>query len=169
MAVEHAFRVARGTRGVAERAGCLLVQLRPLKISALSRHDLFIAEHVRPIGLRHVLAGGHDDPALNTRALASDALDQRPEVGIKKDVAIFSMVDDVDDLFREQPRIDRVTNKARAGGAVIGLHVPVVVPRQRGDAIALLQIPGLHGIGQLPGAEKTVSIGIAVARIIPGN
>ena len=62
-----------------------------------------------------------------------------------------------------------MADKARAGGAVIGLHVPVVVPCQRGNAIALLQIPGLHGIGQLPGAGKTVSVGIAVARIIPGD
>ena len=138
MTIEHAFGVPRGTRGVAERAGCLLVQLGPLKVSALRRHDLFVTEHISAVGLRHVLAGGHDDPALNTRALASDAFDQRPEVGVKENIAIFGMVDDVDDLFREQPGVDRVANEARAGRAVVGLHVTVVIPGQRGEAVARL-------------------------------
>ncbi|CAI8398518.1 MAG: Uncharacterised protein [Halieaceae bacterium] len=101
MAVEHAFRVARGARGVAERAGRLLVEFGPFKISSLRRHDFFVAKHIRAIGVRHVLAGGHDDPALNTCALAGDPLDQGPEVGVKEDVAIFSVIDDVDDLLWE--------------------------------------------------------------------
>ena len=43
----------------------------------------------------------------------------------------------------------------------------VVIPGQRGDAIARLQVPGLHGIGQLSCPRKTVAIGVAVARIVP--
>ena len=107
-------------------------------MGALRRHDLFVTEHIGAVGLRHVLAGGHDDPALNTRALASDTFDQRPEVGVKENIAIFGMVDDVDDLFREQPGVDRVANEARAGRAVVGLHVTVVIPGQRGDTVARL-------------------------------
>ena len=138
MAVEHAFGVARSARGVTERAGRLLVQLGPCKFSTLGRHDLLVAKHIGSIGLWHVLTGGHNDPALDTRALASDPLDQGPEVGVKEDVAIFGVIDDVDDLFWEKPRVDGVTDEARAGRAVVGLHMTVVIPSQRGDAVTRL-------------------------------
>jgi hypothetical protein len=49
-----------------------------------------------------VLAGGHDDPALNARALCCNPFDQRQEVRVKEDVAIFGVVNDVDDLFWKQ-------------------------------------------------------------------
>ena len=99
MAIEHAFGVARCARGVAKRAGRLLIELRPLKVGALVGHDLFVTEHVRAISLRHVFAGGHDHPALDTRALTSDALDQRPKVWVEEDVAVLGMVDDVNNLL----------------------------------------------------------------------
>ena len=62
-----------------------------------------------------------------------------------------------------------MADKARARRGVIGLHVPVVIPRQGRDAIALIKAPGLHGISQLTGASKTIPVGIPVAGIVPGD
>ena len=63
-------------------------------------------------------------------------LDQRREGEIEEQVSVLGVVDDVGDLLRKQPRIDRVQHRPRAGDAVVELQVAVAVPRERGDAIA---------------------------------
>ena len=116
-----------------------------------------------------MLASRHNHPALDAGALTCQPLDQRPKIGVEEHVAVFSMIDDVDDLLGEQSRVDGMAHKARARRAVIRLHMAVVVPGQRGDAIALRESPALHGVGQLAGTSETLAIRVAVARVVPGN
>jgi hypothetical protein len=48
------------------------------------------------------------------------------------------MVDDVADVVLRQARIDRVADRLHARRGVVGLQVPMVVPRQSADAIVRL-------------------------------
>jgi hypothetical protein len=48
------------------------------------------------------------------------------------------VIDDPDDLLGEQPRINRVVDRADAENSVPAFQVPPGVPAQRGDAIAEL-------------------------------
>ena len=147
----------------------MLVELRPFKDITLCCHKIFVAQYVGLIGIRHMLPGRHNHPALNPRALAGDALNQGPKIGVEKHVAILGVVDDVDNLLGKQPWIDGVTNKSRAGRTVVGFHVPVVVPCQGGDAVTALQLPALHRVSQLASACKALTIGIAMTGVISGN
>ena len=51
--------------------------------------------------LGHVLGRCHHDPAFYIGALRCHLLDQGPEVWIKKDVLVFRMIDNVNNLFWE--------------------------------------------------------------------
>ena len=114
MTVEHTFRIARGSRGVTQRTGDLLVQIGPLKHIALGAHQVFVAHHIGPITLWHMLARCHNDPALDGRTLVGDTFNQRPKIGVKKHVSILGMINNVDNLLRKQTRVNRVTDIARA-------------------------------------------------------
>jgi hypothetical protein len=47
--------------------------------------------------------------------------------------------------------------------------VPEVVPRQRRDAVALLQAEALQGIGELARARECLAKGVAVTRMVRGD
>jgi hypothetical protein len=66
-------------------------------------------------------------------------LDQRLEIGIEEHVAVFGVVDDVDELLVEQARIDRVQHAPGAGHPVIEFEVPPRIPGEGCDAIALAE------------------------------
>ena len=46
--------------------------------------------------------------------------------------------------------------------------MPVIIPGQRSNAIALVKPPSLHGIGELARAPKAIPIGISVTGVVPG-
>ena len=76
------------------------------------------------------------------------------------------MLDDVLDLLREQARIDRVQDVARARDAVVELEVPVVVPGERADAIRFLHSEFPQCVRYLRRAGKSVAVGVTMARIV---
>ena len=96
-------------------------------------------------------------------------LDQRQEVRVHKHELVLGVIDDVDDLFREQPRVDRVADVAAAGAGIVGLEMPVVVPGQGRDPRTARQTVARQGIGELPGALECLPVGIAVPGVIPGH
>ena len=61
--------------------------------------------------------------------LIRNCLDERHKHRVEKQYAIFSVVDDVDEMLGKQPRVDRMQYIARARDTVIELQVPVIVPR----------------------------------------
>ena len=82
-------------------------------------------------------------------------------------MAILGMIDDVGDLVGEQARVDGVTDRAHAGDAVVQLEVAMVVPRERGDALAGPDAESvLQGAGQLLRALAERGIGGPVHRRI---
>ena len=137
MAVEHAFRVAGGPRGVAERAGRILVELWPVIVCGGRRDQFLVAEQVLHRELRHLASVAQRHPAAHQRELRRQHLDQGREDRIEEDKPVLGMMHDVLKLFRKQSRVDGVQHAAGAGDAVIGLEMPIAVPRQRRDAIAM--------------------------------
>ena len=80
MAVQNSFGVARRARGVAERAGRILVEHRPGVVRRTLLDQVFIAQQVVNAGVfRHVGVIGHGDERLDRLAAAGDGLDQRQE------------------------------------------------------------------------------------------
>jgi hypothetical protein len=75
-------------------------------------------------------------------------LDQGREEGIKEDEAVLGVMHDVLKLFRKQSRVDSVQHPAGTGDAIIGLEMPIAVPRQRRDAIAVSDAERVECIGE---------------------
>ncbi len=88
--------------------------------------------------------------------------DQGQESQVEQQDLVFGMVGDIGDLLRMQARIDRMQHGAGTGHGVVGFHMAVAIPRQRGDAVAHLDAHALQGMGQLAGALAAIAVGIAV-------
>jgi hypothetical protein len=79
------------------------------------------------------------------------------------------MIDDELELLGEQPRIDGMQDRAHARDGVVQLEVPVIVPGQRGDAVAGLHPGSPERVGQLAcAAEDFAPVG-AVPGIVKGD
>ena len=81
---------------------------------------------------------GEDDVALDGRQLVGELFQQRHEGEVDDHHAVFGVIDDPGDLVGEQPRIDRVIDRADAEDAVPGFQVPPGVPGQRRHPVAEL-------------------------------
>ena len=167
--VEHALRIARGARRVAERRGRLLVELGPLERAGLVGDQLLVAEQLRDLGRgRHVGAVGHDHDVLHGLELVADALDDRHEVQVDEDDLVLGMVGDVGHMLGRQARVQRVQHGADAGDAEIELEMPVGVPGDGADPVAELDAQPLQRFGQLLGALVRVLVAVAVDRPLDG-
>src|SRR3546814_4969621 len=69
------------------------------------------------------------------------------------------MVDDIDELFVEQPRIDRVQHPAHPRGAVPAHQMMTVVHRQRRDAVALFHSELDHRGGEAARVDADLAPG----------
>ena len=163
--VEHALGIARRARGVAERRGGLLVEVRPLQRAGLARDQFFVAEQVRDLAVgRHVCAVGHHHDMLHRLERGEHAFDDRQQVQVDEDDLVFGMVGDVAHMLRREARIDRVQHGAEAGDAEVELEMAIGVPGQRADAVAELDAEALERFGKLLGTLLRVAIAVAVDR-----
>ena len=160
--VQHALRVTGGARRVAQGRRGVLVQLRPFEIAVLGRDQFLVTKQIGKVDLRHMRPVAHRDPALHALARGSELLHQRSEGEVEQHVAVFGMVDDVDELFRKQARIDGVHHRSHAGDPVEGLEMAVAVPGQRADAIALFHAQPGKRLRQLARALVRFPVGVAV-------
>ena len=140
--IQHALRVARRARGVAEAASRLLVKAAPGHIARRLLQHRLIGFGLRQLGLRHVSGVGHDNDALDRRAMRQNGFQQRHEGQIGEDDPVFGVVDDVGQLFREQARVQGVAHGPYPHDAVPGLDMVGGVPGQRCDPVARLDPPG---------------------------
>ncbi len=109
-------------------------------------------------------AVGHRHPALHLRAVRLELGDERRKGEIEEDVFILGVIDDVDDLLGEEPRIDGVADRAHAGDGEIDLEMAEAVPGERADAIRLFDAEPDQRVGEPPGARMRVAIGVTVDR-----
>jgi hypothetical protein len=106
--IEHAFRIAGGPGGVAERGCGPLIEIRPDIGIALCSNHLLVAKQVRQVHDRHMRMIGHGNIDRDAFQRRCQLLDQRGEADIEKQELIFGVVDDVLDLFGKQPRVHGV-------------------------------------------------------------
>ena len=164
---QHALGVAGGPAGVAERARGPLVELGP-PIARVARLDqLLVAQGVGQLR-GHVRAVGHHDDVAERRPIPGELCDQRREGQVAKQRAVLGVVDDVGDLLGEQPRVDGVANSAHRRDAEIKLQVPVVVPRDRRDAVALADPQVGQRAGEPPRPGVELAVAVAVNRSLGG-
>jgi hypothetical protein len=124
MAIERPFRLSRGARGVAERGGAPLIEFGPLEIPVLGLCQLLVGGECRQSSQRLGIVPGQQNDAAVFGELRCQPLDQRNEGAIDEKKPVLGMVDDVDDLLVEQPRIDRMANGSDARDTVIELEMP---------------------------------------------
>ena len=166
--VQHALGVAGGAGGIAEAGSRLLVELRPFELGGLRSQQILVAVHVLQRRLGHVIAVRHDDETLHALQFGLHLLQQRHEGQVDKDELILGMVRDVDDLLREQARVDRVQHRTEAGDAVVAFQVAVGVPGQGSDSVTQLHAQPGEGVGKLFRALVGIRIGVAMDRAFDG-
>ena len=137
---------------------------RATYMRAAAPDQFFVAEEVRHVDRRHVRAIGHRDESLDRLQLRRELFHERREGRVEKDIPVGRVVDDVGDLLRKKPRIDRVQHRAHSRHAEVELHVPVAVPRERRDAIAGRDPKRGERVRDLLGPAMDVAIRAAVDR-----
>ncbi len=74
---------------------------------------------------------------------------------VQDDDRVLGVVGDVDDLFREEPDVQRMQDSAHGGHSQIGNKVLGVVPHEGGHALVAIDTQAPQGVGELsrPGAH----------------
>ena len=169
MAVERAFGVAGGSGGVAKRGGAPFVQFRPLDITGLRGNQRLVARQVRGATCRLAALFGQPHNPARRREMRRQALDQRGKARIHKEQAVRGMIDDVNDLLVEEPRVDRVADRTNARDCVIKFEVAKPVPREGRDPVAASDPEPLQCASQLLGPVFCLGIGVAVDSALDGS
>jgi len=99
---------------------------------------------------------------LHRLQLRRELLHQRHERQIEEQGRVLGVVGDVDDLVREQARVDRVDHRADAGDGVVQLVVPVAVPGERADALGRLHAERAQHLRQAARAGVGLAVAVAV-------
>ena len=154
MGVQHAFGVSGGAGGVAQRRCAAFVEFGPVVVGGLRGDELVEAQ--QSLGgdagqVGHVLAVGHGDEMLDRLQLGCQRSDQSREGDVEEQHPVFGMVDDVDDLLGEEPRVDGVHHRAGTRHPVIEREVTVAVPGQRGHPVRRLDAQLGQRVGHLLG------------------
>ena len=127
--IEHALGIARGARGVAQARGGVLVQFGPFKGIIAGSHQLVIKDQSRQRLGGFFIRPGHKHEVLEMLQLVADRGHQRDEGLVDKEYLVCGVVEDIDQLFRKKPRVDRMADEPRARCAKVDLQMPPVVPR----------------------------------------
>ena len=166
MVVEDALRIAGRTRRITKCHRGTLIEYRPVIGVVLGGDQGLVAHRIGQTRFGHVFVVSQYDEALHTLQLLRHLLHQRHEQQIHHDPFVFGVIDDVDDLLREQAWIDGVADVAGATDRVISLQVPVIVPGQCRDAIPVLDAELVQRICQLPRPAETVCIRVTVQWVV---
>ena len=176
VAVQHALRIARGARGIAERGGRALVQLGPVVAVRLAGEQALLGNHLEAAAQRAVgrdigLRPHDDDGAQAGRQPVGQRLGARQQGRVDEQVGVGGILQDEGDLVGEEPRIHRMQHGAHRGDAVVDLQVPVLVPGQRGDALAAAAPRGrpAHGPAGRRGRRPAARYGATRRAIRPGG
>ena len=80
-----------------------------------------------------------DDEDVLDRRLVLELVEQRQQHLVDDDDLVAGVRRDVREVGRMQPEVERVEDEAAARDAEVALHVLVVVPGERRDAVAALE------------------------------
>ena len=103
--------------------------------------------------------------------VALELLDERQQRPVRDQHAVAGVLRDVADVAVMEPQVQGVEHETAARDAEVRLHVLVVVPAERGDAIALLEAEPLQRDGELLRAPRHVGVRVAVEALVgqPGD
>ena len=167
--VEHAFGLAGGARGVAQRAGGVLVELRPFRQRVHLVEQALVAEQAAELpARRHVLAVGHEHVGLDALQRRRELLHQRQEGEVEEQRRVAGVVGDVGDLLLEQARVDGVADGADAGDGVVELEVAVAVPGEGRHPVARLDAEADERVGEPADALARGAVAVAVQAAFDG-
>lgn len=79
---------------------------------------------------------GHHDIGVDRLELGRELADQRREGHIEEQHPVLGVVDDVDDLLGEEPRVDGVHDRPGARHAEVQRQVAIAVPRECRDPVS---------------------------------
>ncbi|MNT22939.1 hypothetical protein D3C72_1583410 [compost metagenome] len=147
--VQHALRVPGGARGVAQRRGRALVELGPGegRIGRRVGEQRFVAGEIANgrRGRLHRFLVGQRVEAPDGREFFLQRLDQRRKRQVEEQDPVFRMVDDVFEMLRRQPRVDRVQHGAKAHYREVQFEMAIGVGRQRRHHAAMPDTELLQG------------------------
>ncbi|MNS59980.1 hypothetical protein D3C72_929550 [compost metagenome] len=127
---QHAFGVSRSPRGVAKPAGAVLVQLWPVVVFIGVCNQLFVTEQVGKGAVRYLIPWTQGNVPTHAIQLGLNAFQQRNELRIDEQHIIFSVANDVADLFWGQFGVDGMADSPRAWNRVMQFEVSMIVPGQ---------------------------------------
>ncbi len=165
--IERALGGAGGTGGIAQRAGGVFVQLRPVVVVRLIFQQCLVAEQVLAVG--HMRAVGHRHIAGVFRELVAQAGHQRREGGVEEQQAVVRVVDDIGHLLRRQARVDGMADRADTGDGVIKFQVAVAVPGQGGDPVAGFDAQRYQAVSQTRHPLQGLRVALAVQAALHGD
>ena len=99
-----------------------------------------------------------NDIALDRRQTIGQRLHERHEGKVDQRHPVFGVVDDPGDLLGEEARVDGVIDRARPGYAVPAFEVPVAIPGERRDAVAVLDLLAMKPLGDFQRAMADIAI-----------
>ena len=105
----------------------------------------------------------HHDEVANVFERRQQRRQQREQRAVDEDHLVVGVVDDVGQLFGEQPDVEGVQHPAGARRGEVQLQVAVGVPRERGDASVGGDAEGVEHAAEAPGAVGPGPVGGATA------
>ena len=117
----------------------------------------------RPLGQGLVVVTDDDD--FFELVVLDDVFEKLVEDVVDDDVLIAGVLGDVGDVAGMQAQVERVEHAAAADDPEVALEMPVVIPGQCGDAVALLHAELLERLRELSRALVILAVGVAVLHL----
>jgi hypothetical protein len=105
------------------------------------------------------VAVADQDVALHRRQLVDDPGQDGQHRRVDEDHPVLPVVDDVGQLLREQPQVERVQHRSHGRHREVGLQVLLGVPQQRADAVALADAEAGQRAGQTGRPDGDLGVG----------
>ena len=132
---------------------------RPDRASASSAHS-------RLLGRVTGAPENGNTMTLSKRRWSRELPVERQQHVVDDQEAVLGIVRDPADLVGRQAQVQRVHHAAGRRDAEVALEVRVVVPAQRGDALAVLQAELLQGRSQRARASVVLGVGVRAQRLV---
>ena len=149
MAAQHALGIARRAGGVAERRGRAFVEARIGRDRLRRGDEIFVGDGAgRDVG-REFVGGTKRHAEEKSAAGLRDCVRQRFVFEVVEQSYILGVLRDERHLLRKETRVDGMANGADGRDREVGLHVLLIVPGERRDAISAPHARGDQRAGEL--------------------
>ena len=160
--VHDAFRPAGRAGRVAHRDRIILVVPGILETLRCGGEEFLVIDVRR--GNRRA-GERHDDDLLEPH-LITELCEQRQQAIVDDEKAILGVMGDPRDLFRREAQVERVRHAAGGRNPEVAFEMRVVIPAERGDAVALLQSRRQQRRRQLARAPVEIGEAVAMQRLV---